>query len=509
MWKIVSIASITALLCMSRNFHMHTVEAHQVAPIEHDEQNVKVGMRGAKLNSSVVDMYVPINRDLQEVRKHDDKNSCDKKGTCAPSDSPTDSPTDIPSATPTKYPTMTPTRSPTRSPTISPRPSPGPTSAPSSIPTHSPSRFPTSPPSTSVNPTDSPSLSPSFAPSTIPTATPTASMAPSESIFTTGADSSTGFLKSTCLNPPPGGTVSSYDLDFLYLVCFQGTVDEATAQTEVAALEPEFLLALSRETMDCSYLNAPNGLDLVSISTNDEDTLQGPSGVDCWTFEGSITTEVYFPTHRRSLQEESVRALFSGAINKVYPELVGGKITSITFEGFKEVELEGTETVEGTTLESSAGVAGAHSGNIPADGGKDKGALGIVAIVVAGMCLLVMGALLVKRARRRQELYLKHLEDVGALDLDDATKDEISKRGHIVTYDEDSVDTFRNFEFPEPEHDPRTCKSVTCRICAEKSLPIFIAADTESLEQNIKADLGAPKFLPSGNRRTVPDTQDL
>ena len=514
MWKI-SWHSLVAVswICIQ------AAEARRVLPTQQQQQQMmKVGMRGAKPVLGFVGTSAePHHRRAQEFRKMEDSKDgdCNKMETCAPSVSPTDPPTDVPSATPTKFPTRTPSATPTASPTKSPQPSFGPTDVPSSAPSPAPTRTPSAPPTTSKNPTEVPSVSPSLTPSTNPTSSPTVTPAPSEIIFDISTDAATGSLRSTCVATPPGGTVSAYELSFLYEICFIGSVDEVTAGSEIAALEPKLLKELSWDSMDCSFTNAPHALDLVSISTNGADTIQGPSSADgaCYDVDGSITTDVFFPPatrRQRRLTEESVRAHFSQAFNNVFQSLPEAPIKSLTFEGFSEVQLEGTQTVDGSTLvDTSGSVAGAQSGNIPVDGGKDNGALGIIAIAAAGLCLIVMGVLLVRRAKQRQEVYLKHLEEVDALDLDDETKEEMGRRNTIVNYDDDSVDTTFNFEFPEPEHDPQTCKSVTCRICAERSLPIFIAADTESLAQNIKAELGAPKYQPQENRRTVPDTQAL
>ena len=420
----------------------------------------------------------------------------------APSPSPSDQPSPAPSTSPTSAPSPAPSTSPTQA------PSPSPSDQPSPIPSTSPSSAPSPTPSTSPAPSSNPSAQPSRTPSSNPSLAPSVSAAPSPQIW--DLRTVDGYDNSTCIVLPPklinSRTVLS-SLDYQYFMYLTDDSEIDQAQVMANDLEPKLHLALAREALTCDYLP---GLDffLVGLSAANEETVLGrcpDQSQSCWDVQGSIQVQVYYFSGNRRLNEAALIAKYIEIAEAAFATLVDGvTLFDIKLQGFTNANVLDTTIYTGVDDPNYQGFE-----SIPSNPSSDDGfrfGPPIIGLAVAAFVVLV--GLLAWRGRRRREAYLKHLEEVDGLSLEESVKEAMDRRDFVVQEDdgddgdEDSSEkTFQRIRNEEvQDHDFRKCTAVTCRICSEGAQqPIFIATELESIEADFKAELGPQRYSSRGH----------
>ena len=438
--------------------------------------------------------------------------------TCPPTRAPTTSPSTRPTPAPSAFPTKQPSSSPSFEPTISAAPSRSPSSHPSSLPSALPSGTPSSTPSQSSAPSLQPSSEPTKDPSSSPSAAPSLSHAPTMPIW--DLQIVNGVDNSTCIqSPPSNGTIETDSFQFQYDLIVAPNMTLEQAQAVATGLESRLHLALSRKVLTCNYL-AQSPFDIVGLTSGSPDQVQANAscsathtGYECFVVDAQITGTIYFyPTvgRRRRMVDQAVVDEFIMLLKTVLPTLAGGPVVSgVDFQGFTNAAV-----VPGAPNDSSLGNSGAipqsNNSNSSALLGKSRfSIIGGCVMAIAGIGLIAVMALVIRRRRSRAKAYLEHLDQVNDLQLDPETMAEINQQEYIVDDDDnDSFDgtKFQHIKLEDEKHDYRTCASPSCRACLEKAQqPIFIATE---IEATIRSDLGPTNYSPHGHVQ-VSDTVAL
>lgn len=414
-------------------------------------------------------------------------------------------------------PSTTPSSPPTAEPTVSPAPSQSPSDQPSQVPSPSPSSAPSPAPSTSPAPSSNPSAHPSSTPSSTPTLAPSVSAAPSPQIW--DLQTIDGYSNSTCIILPPQLTNSRTvlsSLDYEYSMYLKDEVVNDEAQTMATSLEPNLHLALAREALICDYYsNLDPEFFIVGLSAANDGTVSGscPRTSDnpdhsCWGVTGTIQVKVYYlPENRRLVDDAVLIAKYVEIVEAAFATLVDGvSLFGMELQGFSNVNVIGTTIYTGSDADdpNSNGVEGPNNPSDSNDGPK----FGPAIIGLAGAAFVVLVGLLAWQGRRRREAYLKYMEEVDGLSLEESVKEAIGRRDFVVQEDDDDSleETFQKIRNEEEEnHDFRNCRAATCRICSVRApQPIFIATELDSLEADVRAESG--QIYSSRGRGSVNDT---
>lgn len=418
-------------------------------------------------------------------------------------------------------PSETPSVQPSSVPTVSPAPSQSPSAQPSLAPSSSPSRAPSSTPSISLAPSRNPSAQPTISPSSSPSLAPSISFAPTPYIW--DLQTIDGYSNSTCIVLPPKLKSSKtvlWSLEYQYSMYLKEEDDNVQAQTMAEDLEPKLHVALAREALTCDYFTPDLDFFFVGLSAANEETVSGRCplvtpdvGQSCWNVEGSIQLAVYYlPGNRRLVDETALIATYIELMETAFATLVDGvSLLAIVLQGFSNVNVIDTTIYEGDTGgddTNSNGLAGFNKSPVSDDGPN----FGPAIIGLAGVAFVVLVGLLAWRGSRRREAYLKHLGEVDDLSLEESVKEAMATRDFVVQEDdygdegwmEERFQKIRNEE--EENHDSRKCAAATCIICSERApQPIFIATELDSIEANVRAELG-PKRYTSRRHQSVNDT---
>jgi hypothetical protein len=499
------------------------------------------------------------------VRKH--KNSCkskskmskskmSKKNTCAPSSQPSSAPTESaapteqPSVSPSDRPSLSPSTSPSDQPTISTNPSSTPSNLPSVSPSNKPSMVPSAIPSLSampseqpsqfpsLNPSSSPSYTPTSSPSELPSVSPSVSNVPTDIVFETIRSGDRGGggdvdLKSTCMNDDSLGTIQEQTLAFNYKLYLKNT---ATNPQDTASILEELLhFAMTWNFLTCNFDSV--AFDVVSIASIPPDTVSDQpcddppdprEGSLCVVVNAGITLSVVFQNGGRELQETNaspeVRESFRDYLKSKMAggDFIIGDILQLSFQGFTNVKMDGTETGGTTDRDGISAITG--DSNVQAILGESNAVTGSAIVAVAAVCLMVVAVLFVRKRNARRDAYVKHLE--GLSDMSEFSLDE--KAGRTAPFsldskvqfvmDDQDYDSFgeemRQLEEEEmAHHDVYHCASATCPICQKNEVkPTFISTQLDYEMQSIQAELGPSRFQPKKGksfRAPAPDTVDL
>jgi hypothetical protein len=280
-----------------------------------------------------------------------------------------------------------------------------------------------------------------------------------------------------------------------------------------STLDPKYTSEMARQALTCDFTTG-DSFYYLSLAKANADTVIGEctdelptdtyTDKSCWVVQGEITPEVLFSKRRRHLDvvlDTEVYTSINVLMAKIIPELTGG-----VFGGFTNVDSLTAGGEDGVTVNNPFSERG-----VPIIK-NDTPEQGFIIIGVAGACLLVFVTLLITRQRQRRAAYLKHLEEVADLDLDSDTQEEMKQQEYVVDENEslDLDETFLQLASEMQHHDDRNCVSGTCEICQrDRKRPIFIAADTDALEKDIKVDLGPKSYVRQTNQSHVDDTQIL
>jgi hypothetical protein len=319
-----------------------------------------------------------------------------------------------------------------------------------------------------------------------------------------------GFVKSTCRNSPPNVFVNSLVSSMIEFDYFLYLPDVEMEQAEEAASSVKFDLhmSLTREPLTCDY---GSDLSIVELSSQDADTVFGrcpdlipDSGESCWLVNAKMTAILYSRLSTTEVADQFVHWLTS-----ILPSLVDGvTILEIQFQGFTNLDLDGKETGEAQPTSTQPGPAALNTGNIPITE-ETTSFGGLVVLGVAAAILGVLLGLVIVRRKNRREAYLRRVNEVKDLDLDQEEKAEMEQKSGLVN-DNDlyAIDeAFQSVELEDAGHDYRTCASRNCELCQKRTQPIlFVATDFQA---EVIADLAPTKYQPGSNATQVNNTQVL
>lgn len=331
---------------------------------------------------------------------------------------------------------------PSQSPSVSPAPtfSVSPSAVPSysQKPSASPSARPTRRPTKS--PTDFPTTTPSFSPSEIPTTSPQPTPLRFETI---GRVTDNGDVErlSTCPDPVPDNAnpVATAVLNFQYNLRMEQNVEPDTA---VAIIESRLHPAIARPFLDCQFDNADDSdFEVRALSSLPVDEAfqrckaeDQESGSDCYVVKAGVTVEVFdfADARRRALQEwwfSDVTSSFGSVLTRLFGgrDLIegGDDIVGLEFVGFTD-GITG-QLFDADTDEDIPDFSGANRGVQPSDDGNKNVILSSVLVGVAAVCLLVVGALAVRRRKRSKS---REIGDMVALGDDLSEGDQSSYYGN-------------------------------------------------------------------------------
>lgn len=504
------------------------------------------------------------------------------KTTRSPTFPPTGAPSRTPS--PTADPTVTPTDDPTRSPSLPPTDFPTrlPTTSPTNFPTKNPSAFPTTSPTTSF-PSQLPSDLPSRTASSLPSEVPSESVAPSLPAFVTipvdengnpipdgsgeengsdtGGNTSTGGggsdtggnttdggggdsqgntttggsgggagALSECAEVPAnktGAMDANFSFQYVMILNATGNADKA-----VMEIEPLMHRQLGVEFLTCKFegrrrLQQDKGsppfeliklnslpVDTVSaVACSSDDVEPSDKGFNCFLVDAGFSASMFLTGSSeevvQSVGDFLTQLMTSGRWNET-----DSNIHRLAFRGFPE----GTVLITSTpTTGGGENVSGAQSVSNAALVGGIVG--GTMAVVIAAGAALVVMLLLVKR-HRRNETYIKHLDDGSLYSIDRGSETTLSAQdipNAVYVQDDDSgtsshlAAVIKAYE-DNPEtwgHDVKTCKSSTCAVCQADRLnmPTFLPADV--MAANTARDLGPARPPDTKRGYSHDDTVNL
>ena len=473
-------------------------------------------------------------------------------------------------------PTTMPTLFLTRNPSLSPSPALNPTDPPTASPAHSPTARPTKSPSTlapSFKPTDQPSFSSSEKPTPGPTVSPapttgfpsptpstsfnmnTPTPFPTEVLFDT--DESDG-LVSTCIAdlPSSGGMTQDEPLAFQYKLF----IDPSAITTDkIAAMEQKLHNGLAWQFIQCDFDDASSSTasfkvvgidskptDMASSSTCDEISSSNDVPTDpsiCIVAEAALSMTLWYSNENRRLQRQlqttTSNVELRDAVGDYLQEsmeddvFVDDDILKVEFLGFVNVDGSTTVAGGGDATTTSAALGG---GDITQPANKTAGvAASSVVVGIAAICLIVFGVVAVRHRRKREEMYLQHLDELSidhkesdetfddsdfitspmsrAVPLDSDGKVEMVINDEGIEIDDNFGLTFGSYDSPDPYHgDVHQCSSATCQICMNRQIrPTFI--HTAQSHQDILDDLGqyyrSPDRLSTIEMPHVSDTLEL
>ena len=387
-----------------------------------------------------------------------------------------------------------------------------PSSYPSGSPTYVPSSIPSDLPSWSKSPTELPSLTPSIPPTNEPTYSPSVSSAPSLVLFSMNEVDESGNkvregtgvgTQSECLNGPyDGEDAVSLTFDFSYVALLEIGADAVDVVSDIESLVHK---RLGLEFLDCNSLDRRlsessgaefNPFMLSSLPVDEISSDSGctssetEEGYDCYVVNSAFTSRMF-----QNSSDESVLLEYADWLSDEMPagrlNTANANIHKLEFRGISEGSIfSGIPTADEVTIDPSAAISQTGSNST-----TRKIVGGALAVGVAA-CAAIVLLFLALRKRRRNQMYLKQLDEKSIVSLEPPTSEEDAnaRDASIVDFD----DVASDFDIDDLEIDPQTewnhnfetCQSRTCEICLEHKLqmPTFIPADQMTAE--IERDLG-------------------
>jgi hypothetical protein len=349
-------------------------------------------------------------------------------------------------------------------------------------------------------------------------------MAPSAIIQTSDGDGTV----STCSNPPlePGSAIPQF-LAFQYNMYVPPLADVSNATT---VMETRLHKGLVDQFLSCDFNDRTTSFHILSIGSSppDEatsevcDTSNDPVPTvptECIVVIAELSMIAFFPDRRR-LQKTVGDPVVLDSIGDFLNEsmanndFVGDDIVQVSYQGFVNVQTNSETTAPGTDVNGVVGVVGGGSGD---DDKNSKVAVGSAVVGVAALLLLIVTVLTVRRGRRRQDAYLRHLDDLASSGSDDhsfASNLLADGRVHLVRAEEEYVDFFSvesgiEDELPASHPDVHYCASATCPICKHRVMAPTFLSTSLSEEDNKDLSPRKSKLLNLDRHYMAPDTVNL
>lgn len=299
----------------------------------------------------------------------------------------------------------------------------------------------------------------------------------------------------------------------------------ADVANATSVMESRLHDGLVNEFLLCNFNDNPS-FQVVSIASSPADTATNQAcdtsndpiptePTECIVVIAELSMTVLFPARRRQLQStvadpavlESMGNFFNESMaEKAY---VGAGIIEVSFQGFVNVLDTATTAPD---VNGVAGVVGDKS-----DDKNSKVAMGSAIVGSAALLLLLVTVFSVRRGRRHQEAYLKHLDDLGSTSEDDHSfaSNALADGRVLLVREEEEYDDFFSVEsgiedeLPATHPDVHYCASATCPICKHRVMgPTFLS--TSLSEEDIN-DLSPRKsrLLNLDRHYMAPDTVRL